>query len=128
MSDVEDHAVASLYFESGAVMTLDASWAQHREADANYLEIYGRKGGLIVDPELKLISTEAGFLSDTAFPLADAADPLEIMFEREFAHFRDCLADGVPCLSPSSDGVELMQIIDAIYESARLGREIEIER
>jgi predicted dehydrogenase len=128
VSDVEDHAVASLYFESGAVLTLEASWAQHREADLNYLEIYGRKGGLIVDPSLKLTSTSSGFLSDTTFPIATAADPLQEMFDREFAHYRDCLVDGVPCLSPSSDGVELMHIIDAIYESARRGTEVTIER
>jgi len=128
VSDVEDHAVATLYFESGAVMTLETSWAQHREEDLKYLEIYGRKGGLIVDPQLTLTSTSSGYLCDTTFSLAEAADPLQEMFDRELAHFRDCLVDGAPCRSPSSEGVELMRIIDAIYESAAQGCEVEIRR
>jgi predicted dehydrogenase len=124
--DVEDHAFAVLFFENGAVMNLETCWAQHRVEDEKYLEIYGRKGGLLVDPELRFISNDSGFLSNTEFSIAEAADPFGEMFDRELAHFRDCIADGVPCLSPSSDGVRLMRIIDAIYESARLDREVEL--
>jgi len=126
--DVEDHVVATLYFENDAVMTVEACWAQHRGKDVKFLELYGRDGGLVVDPDPVLHTNDSGFLSDTSIPIAGGADPLQDMFDREMLHFRDCLVDGVPCMSPSEDGVELMRIIDAIYESARTGREIRIER
>jgi predicted dehydrogenase len=34
------------------------------------------------------------------------------------------IANGTKCISPAEDGVEIMRIIDAIYESAKTGREI----
>jgi predicted dehydrogenase len=125
--DVEDHAVATLYFKNNAVLALEASWAQHRDEDLKYLEIYGTKGGLVVDPELCLHTLSEKFLSDTSFNITDTADPLDGMFDREFRHFRDCLIDGVECLSPARDGVAIMKVIDAIYESARTGREVRID-
>jgi predicted dehydrogenase len=33
----------------------------------------------------------------------------------------------VPCQSPAEDGVEIMKILDAIYESARTGHEVTID-
>ena len=73
-------------------------------------------------------ATEPKPIEEILESLAEAADPFQERFDRELAHFRDCLVDGTPCRSPSSEGVELMRIIDAIYESAAQGREVEIRR
>ena len=48
-------------------------------------------------------------------------------FAREIAHFVDCIANGNTCLNPAEDGLELMKILDAIYRSAELGKEVIIE-
>ncbi|HBE12704.1 MAG TPA: oxidoreductase, partial [Clostridiales bacterium] len=46
------------------------------------------------------------------------------LFAKEINHYVNCLLDGIECLSPAKDGVEIMRILDAIYESAALGHEI----
>ena len=46
------------------------------------------------------------------------------MFAAEMAHFVDCIKNGVPCCAKAEDGIEVMKILDAIYESARTGHEV----
>lgn len=124
--DVEDMVVATLFFESGAVLNLEASWAQHVKEDSLNLEIFGTTGGLKVDPELQLSGNKASFLSDTRFDIHQSDEYLDEMFLREMTHFRDCIIDGIPCRCPSSDGLALMKIIDAIYLSAEENREVPV--
>ncbi len=125
--DVEDMIVATLFFENGAVMNLEASWAQHIKEDSQNLELFGTRGGLKVDPELQLSGNNGNYLADTTFSIHQSDDFLDVMFAREMNHFRDCVVDGVPCRCPSSDGLELMKIIDAIYLSADENREVTIQ-
>ena len=49
------------------------------------------------------------------------------LFENEIAHFIECIKNGLPCRSPAEDGVEIMKILDAIYDSAKTGHEVVIK-
>jgi predicted dehydrogenase len=42
-------------------------------------------------------------------------------------HFVDCLVDDVPMISPATDGLRIMRILDAAYESARTGRAVNFD-
>jgi len=46
------------------------------------------------------------------------------MFQAEMDHFIDCVANGTKCIAPAEDGVTIMKILDAIYESAKTGHEV----
>ena len=48
------------------------------------------------------------------------------LFAREIDHFVDCVLNNTPCRAPAEDGVTLMKILDAVYESARTGHEVQI--
>ena len=77
-----------------------------------------------MEPSLKFISESDGYLIDK-IPVVSQKfiNPFK-NFYRETAHFIDCVANGTPCLNPAEDGVELMRVLDALYESGRLGREV----
>ena len=49
------------------------------------------------------------------------------IFDREIAHFIDCIVNGTECRNPGEDGVEIMKILDAIYKSAETGHEVIIK-
>ena len=49
------------------------------------------------------------------------------LFDSEIRHFISCITDGVSCIAPAQDGVDMMKILCAIYESARTGHEVVIE-
>ena len=48
-------------------------------------------------------------------------------FGGEIKGFVDAAEGKAPCKAPAEDGVWLMKIIDAIYESAKTGKSVEIK-
>ena len=50
------------------------------------------------------------------------------MFCQEINHYVDCILNGTECISPACDGVEMMKILNAIYESAKTGHEVILKK
>mgnify|MGYP000858033137 CR=1 FL=1 len=123
-NDVEDLAAGFVRFDNGATLVLENSWTQHIKQDKLYLELYGNKAGLQLEPEFEIYSEENDYLTDVKPVLA--RDDFMNIFEREIAHFVGCVANGAPCLNTSEDGLELMKILDAIYKSAETGHEVQL--
>ena len=46
------------------------------------------------------------------------------MFVAEMSHFIHCVKHGTACRAKAEDGIAVMKILDAIYESARTGHEV----
>jgi predicted dehydrogenase len=123
-SDVEDLAVGFVRFDNGATLVVENSWTQHIKEDKMYLELFGSKAGMQLQPEFEIYSEENNYLVDIKPTIDPGSNHFTTIFEREIAHFIDCVANGTPCLNPSEDGLELMKILDAIYQSAETGREV----
>jgi predicted dehydrogenase len=121
--DVEDLAAAMIRFDNGAVLQIEASFSLNIKKERGELEFFGVKGGARLNPELEIYTELNGYLADVnlATPTALSFDGL---FEAEINHFVDCVRNGTPCRAPARDGVEIMRILDAVYESARTGREV----
>ena len=49
------------------------------------------------------------------------------LFQNEIDHYVDCVINGTACKSPATDGIEIMKILDAVYESARTGHEVVLD-
>ena len=49
------------------------------------------------------------------------------LFQREIDHFVDCVMDeSIQCISPAEDGIDIMKILMAVYESAETGHEVQL--
>ncbi len=46
------------------------------------------------------------------------------MFVSEMRHFVNCALGREKCRAAADDGIEVMKILEAIYESARTGHEV----
>lgn len=121
--DVEDMAVAVIKFDNGAVLNIETSFSLNIKKDTGSIELFGTKSGAKLDPGLEFYSELNDYLVNIT-PACDTALSFNGLFENEIAHFVDCVANGIPCISPAEAGVELMRIIDGAYESARTGREV----
>lgn len=121
--DVEDLAVAMIRFDNGAVLNVEASFSLDIEEDRMNIEMFGSEGGFTMSPEIKMFTHDEGHLLNTTFH-TDTALNFSGLFQNEINHFVDVVLDGVENISPAEDGVEMMKIIEAIYESARLQKEI----
>ena len=124
--DVEDLATAMIRYDNGAVATVEASFSLNLKQDVGSIELFGTKAGAKIDPELEMYSEMNGYMTNITMPHPTALS-FDGLFAREIDHFVDCVRLGIPCRNPAEDGVTLMTILDAIYESARTGHEVIIE-
>ncbi len=122
--DVEDMAVAMIRFENGAVLNLEVSFSSHIKEDVMTLDLYGSRAGMKIEPRLEMYSEKYNYLTNVT-PVV-SSDGFENLFNREMAHFVDCISHGTACISPATDGVEMMRILDAIYLSAKEKTQINI--
>ena len=121
--NVEDFAVAMIKYEDGKTTLLETSYSLNGEQTTKK-ELFGTKGGIKIDADGMKIYTEwNNFLADVT-PHTENYKFGKEMFTAEMEHFVDCALNGIPCKAPAEDGVVIMKILEAIYESARTGHEV----
>lgn len=116
----EDSAAALIRFANGAALSVEVSWALNGPDRDLFSEVYGTKAGASLNPFV-IYGEEAGYLTDER-PLAESKN----MFESQVRHFLDCIRKGTSPLATLEDGMQIQKILNGIYESARLGREIDL--
>ncbi|HHW25659.1 MAG TPA: Gfo/Idh/MocA family oxidoreductase [Bacillota bacterium] len=124
--NVEDFATGFIRFDNGFVMHVSASFVLNIKEDYGDVVLFGTKAGI------KLGNPSEYYTSDGKNGVLDGEkynkpSGFTEIFDYEVAHFVDCVKNGTPCIAPAEDGVMLMRMIDAIYESARTGKEAVIK-
>lgn len=121
--DVEDFATAIIRYDNGSTTLLETSYSLNGEA-CTKKEIFGDKGGMLLDDNgVKLFTEMNDYMVDVT-PKLEYLKQSGASFTNEIAHFVDCALNGTPCRAPAEDGIEVMKILDGIYESARTGHEV----
>ena len=126
----EDVVNAVLQFASGATGVIQAStafWPGYTERT----EFHGTKGSAIISGD-KLTAWDVANDSGEPAPVAStvasgSSDPMAISlepFERQFLDFGDAIAKGRKPLVAGEEGVQAMEIVDAIYRSCRTGQKV----
>lgn len=119
--DVEDLAAAMIKLENGATVMLEASWHSHVEREKNYSQLVGTKGGAELDP-LRIYTDVNGQSADVTLQYPNQAG-----HEMEIVHFIDCIKENKTPLAQGVHGLHVQYILDALYESSRTGRGVEIK-
>ena len=121
--DVEDLVTALIRFDDGSTLSVEASFSLNGESKGG-IELFGSKAGAhLADDGLHLYSEMHDRLVNIDHADVKGQD-FDQMFRDEVHHFIDCVANGTECIAPAEDGVELMRILDAVYESAATGHEV----
>lgn len=125
--DVEDMVSALIRFDNGLTLSVDASFCLNTKEDKGDIELFGTKAGAKISPEVEIFGKMNNYLTNISF---DAPSSLSFggLFNNEINHYVDCVMGNVDkCKSPAEDGIELMKILDAIYESSKSGHEVIIK-
>lgn len=124
LNDVEDLTNALIRFENGASLFVDVSFTLQAKKDETSVKLFGDKGGAEIEPELAMITEK----NNTILNITPQIDNLGFDFEKSFVneinHFVSCCLEGKESIAPVADGVEVMKMLNAIYESAKTGKEI----
>jgi predicted dehydrogenase len=128
---VEDFACGLVRFANGATMTIECSFIANLDRDSHASHILGTKGGAGIDP-LSVQVELNGHLVDAAPTNVMAVDkdnnPTRLTnHELEVEHFCDCVLKGKPTRVPGSETIWTQKIIDGLFRSAKLRREVKIK-
>jgi predicted dehydrogenase len=120
--DVEDLAMGFIRFDNGACLQIEFSWASNVEKEQNFVELRGTKAGASW-PNLKIFGEEYGSTMD----LIPAVQPKEFNGHgRNLEHFVDVLQGRAEPAFVPQQGVNMIGILTAMYESAEKGCEVRL--
>ncbi len=121
--DVEDLAMGYIRFDNGACLQLEFSWASNVQQDDKFFELRGTKAGASfhsTDNKLKIFTEQYGKTMDL-IPNLPGAGNGHFGNIKNFADVINGVAE--PVYRPEQ-GLNMIRILEAIYESARTGREV----
>lgn len=119
--DVDDLSVALIKLKSGRTVLLESSWAAHLPVnDFNGTQLFGTEAGLILPPLQLFRPTEHGYSVESIKP---GPPPVNV---NRMVHFVDCILGKAKLFVTPAESVAVQKILDAIYLSAKTGREVRV--
>jgi predicted dehydrogenase len=142
VNGAEEYAALTLEFENGALGQAFATVSAFRTPWSESLMVFGEHGTIHAAPAPGNMRSRAFVASEArSAPVVEWVDqfqgfePIDAEAEglpsesgqvNEILHFASCCADGSDPLSSGRDNIGTMQLVAAIYESARSGRPVEL--
>src|SRR5690606_34786968 len=122
--DVEDLATGFIRFDNGATLQIEFSWASNVGEEMNFVELRGTKAGSsYTKGELQIFTETARQLTNLSPVLAKSNVSPHVVHLR---HVIDCVLRGADPIITTEQGVDMIKILSAIYESAETGREVRL--
>ncbi len=120
---VEDFAVAQVRFDNGSTLTLESSFVANMEENEKMsFQIFGDKGGAQYNP-LKMFKEE----NKTLLDITPAYLPGNVQPHHEqIKSFINSVVNDEPVYTPGEQALQVQRIIDGIYKSSELGREVKL--
>lgn len=126
--DVEDSALAMLETKQGTSIAIETSWRTHLEKDMIYTHVFGSKGAAYLNPLRINKEMHGNLVNVTPYTSQkSSADRFTKSYQTEIQHFVRLLRGEKQNFSSSADAVKIMRILDALYESGRTKKQIELE-
>lgn len=125
---VEDLACAMIKFKNGSTLELDVSWASNvKEMELQTTRLLGTKCGLLQK------NLNEGYTYEIEFFKNNSGAPFDCKLHEPtadmptaYALFAEAVRDNTEFLVQPEEGVTVMRILDAIYESAASGKPVEL--
>lgn len=125
--DVEDSAAAFIRLESGATLTVEVSWTLLFEKDFFYTNIFGTHGAALLNPLRIHKELHDNLVNVTPSKAESTTNLYKKSYENEINHFVESLRKGEEVISSGQENLERMRIVDAVYQSAKTGREVKLK-
>ena len=109
-------------FENGRRKPILIPIGKQKEDEGN-IELFGTKAGAKLSPNVEIFTELNNRMVNISFAQPTALN-FNGLFQKEINNYVDAILGKAECLAPAEDGVEMMKILDAVYESARTGHEV----
>ena len=119
--DIEDSVSGIIRFENNATLLFETSWTFNGPNNSS-TQIAGSKAGAVLKDTFEIFRSEGEEIA-LETPEIEKGN----MFDNEIEHFVNCVREGKTPRSDIEDAVMIEAMLCAIYESAKLGKEVEIK-
>ena len=117
--DVETFGCGMIRFANGAATMLDNGWSTFVAEPTFSVRVLGTEGGATLLPFTFVREHDGAAVSV-------APDPATLPEETQFAHFIRCIREGNEPLSTIEQGVRMVRMLDALYESDRTAKSVAV--
>ncbi|MFQ5794259.1 MAG: Gfo/Idh/MocA family protein [Candidatus Bipolaricaulia bacterium] len=125
--DVDDEASIVVTWNDGTYSIVETSAYQpHAPEPEGTAEVFGTQGyGRLFPSELRLKTADVHGVVTPEFPerIEHCGWP---MYERQIEYFASCVREGKAPFPGGAEGVLMMQLVEAVYESASSGKAVEL--
>ncbi len=123
--DVDDFATAFLRLKGGIALNLNISWAAHqKDADVHNVDLHGTKAGASLYPGVVYSYDEQ---AKAVFDMGNLKVDLKYPHRDRFVHFVRAIRGEEALCVTIEQALAVQKTLDAIYRSAREGREIRLD-
>lgn len=121
---VEDSSFVFIRFVNGSCISLESSWSLLREYDVFYCNVFGNEGSASINP-LRIYKMMHGSLVNvTPVKMENPSNIYKRSYEYELRHFITSIQNNTELVSSSAEALERLKIADAVYKSAKTGKEV----
>ena len=124
--DVEEFAAAFVRFDNGATLVLEVAWQLHHDTMGEDMQmwLYGERAGAHW-PENGIVTSlnDTQQLTKTVLQHAPGREP----HAEECMVFADCVAGGKPSPVPAEQSMDVIAILNGLYESAAAKKEVTLK-
>lgn len=124
--DVEDLAMGMIRFDNGACLQIEFSWASNVQRENKFFELRGTRAGAefnSYDEQLRIYTEKYGQLEDV---IPNFGHNKFVGHAGYIRHFADVLEGKAEPIFLPEQGLDMIKILTAIYESAKTGKEVRI--
>jgi predicted dehydrogenase len=121
---VEDSNFTLIKFKNGTALTIEVSWSFLRGGEFFYCNVFGTNGSSSINP-LRIYKKKNMELTEITPKLPKSVPSIvKNSFEFELKHFIGSIRGSHKLVSSGKEALKVMQIVEGIYKSAKLGKEI----
>jgi len=125
--DVDDSGIIMITWDNDATSIIESGWWQpHMDGPEAGTQVFGTKGyGNLFPTELKLkVSGVPGTFKPPTPEKTEHCD--QSIYDKQMAHFIDCVRNRQIPNPGIREGMEVLKIVDAAYESAETGEVVKL--
>ncbi len=121
---VEDSSIAMIKFKNNTTLTIEVSWSLLRDGELFYCNVYGKEGSSSINPFKIFKRMDGSLYNITPKKIIAPSNVFKKSYEYELKHFVGAVAGHHNVISTGEDALKVIEIVDAVYKSAKEGKEI----
>jgi predicted dehydrogenase len=129
--DVDDTGIILIEWDSGATSYIESGWWQpHADGPEAATQLYGTQGfGQLFPTKLELANIQEQTIDviDSGFAFPREEHCPQSLYDSQLKYFVECIETNQTPVPGGTEGWINMKVVDAAYESSRIGKVVEIK-